>query len=83
MATNRFVKHNKFKIIKGGAGVMEAVIHNSVITTNSAEIKRIPKTETEQLIQACNAFAKKHNITHEDIQSTIESVRKRLNACGR
>lgn len=77
-------KHTQLKVIKGGAEVMEAaVIHNGVITTNSAEMKRIPKTETQQLIQACNAFAKKHNITHEDIQSTIESVRKRLNACGR
>jgi pantoate kinase len=62
---------------------MEAAISKGVITINSAEVKKVSKTDTEQLIQVCNSFANRTGLTHEEIQSTLESVRKRLNACGR
>ncbi len=76
--------HNKHILIKGGAGVMEAAISKGIITTNSARNSAIKnqKTDWEELAEECNAFAKRTNLTSNEVDKIVTDVRKRLNACG-
>lgn len=40
------------------------------------------KTDWEELAEECRAFAKRTNLTSEEIEKIKADVRKRLNACG-
>ncbi len=60
---------------------MEAIIHNGAMTTNSAEIEnKKSKTDWDELTDICYSSAQKTGLTYEQVQRTLKSVRRRLNA---
>lgn len=69
------VKHTRFKIIKGGAGVMEAVIKTGVYTTNSATMESTTKSDWEEISEWGCSLAKKNHLTKEDSRRILQYVR--------
>lgn len=77
----RYLQRQKLEGLKGGAN-MKAVTMPGSGVVEPAKAATKPKTDWEELAEECRAFAKKTNLTHEEIEKIKVDVRKRLNACG-
>ncbi|MCX8129784.1 MAG: hypothetical protein N3I35_06760 [Clostridia bacterium] len=67
--------HNKFKVYKGGADKMEAIIKNNAMSISSAKSIKEPKTDLEYLVEWGNAAAKEKGLTEERSKILLKAAR--------